>query len=177
VRCQKENRSCGGVNFEQELRRRENQERENKSSPAGDAAAHTSRDRTHLSRLSRNRARNREQRRDRARLATQGRPLPETESRTNEIKARRHAARGKRRRNGSAEPLCTEKKTTTAAMGSLREAGLARRAYGRKLSEPKRNEGEKKRGQRKNRCKKDTATTVAARCVRESGPKIDSTEP
>jgi hypothetical protein len=62
-------------------------------------------------------------------------------------------------------------------MGSLREAGLARRAYGRKLSEPKRNEGEKKRGQRKNRCKKDTATTVAARCVRESGPKIDSTEP
>jgi hypothetical protein len=40
-------------------------------------------------------------------------------------------------------------KTTTAALGSPREAGLARRACGRKLSEPKRNGGEKKREQRK----------------------------
>jgi hypothetical protein len=44
-----------------------------------------------------------------------------TKNPTNGRKARRHAARGKRRKNGSAKPLCAEEKSLTAAAGS-REA-------------------------------------------------------
>jgi hypothetical protein len=107
--------------------RAENREPAEKSRPADDATTHTSRDRTtpskgtpagEKSRTGRKIERDRRRRgarfpRPGTLIAVEQKPsgsCSETKNQTNESKARRHAAQGKRWKNGSAEPLCVEEK-------------------------------------------------------------------